>query len=93
MLIEVRNEADTVMTHVRRALGQGGALVGPEERERITVALAALEGVRDTSDRDAIRERTTELNQATEHLAEVMMDTALRGALGSRRAQELLEPK
>jgi chaperone protein DnaK len=93
MLIEVRNEADTVMTHVRRALGQGGALVGPEERERITVALAALEGVRDTSERDAIRERTTELNQATEHLAEVMMDTALRGALGSRRAQELLEPK
>src|SRR5437773_1966714 len=27
MLIEARNEADTVMTHVRRALGQGGALV------------------------------------------------------------------
>jgi Fe-S protein assembly chaperone HscA len=91
LLIEVRNEADTVMTHVRRALGQGGALVAPEERERIAAALAELERVRDTPDRDAIRERTTELNRDTEHLAEVMMDAALRGALGSRRATELMQ--
>jgi molecular chaperone DnaK (HSP70) len=91
LLIEVRNEADTVMTHVRRALGQGGALVAPEERERIAAALAELERVRDTPDRDAIRERTTELNRVTEHLAEVMMDAALRGALGSRRATELMQ--
>ena len=35
LLIEARNEADTVITHVERALGQGGALVGAEERAAI----------------------------------------------------------
>jgi Fe-S protein assembly chaperone HscA len=89
MLIEVRNEADTVMVHVRRALGQGGALVAAEERERIEAALRELERARGGEDRDLIRDRTTELNRVTEHLAELMMDAALRGALESRRAEEL----
>ena len=93
MLIEVRNEADTVMTHVRRALGQAASLVAPDERERIEAALAELARTRDTEDRDRIRDKTTELNRVTEHLAEVMMDSALRGALESRRAAELMEPK
>jgi molecular chaperone DnaK (HSP70) len=91
MLIEVRNEADTVMTHVRRALHQAGQLASEEERARIQAALAALEEARDTTDRDRIRERTVELNRATEHLAEVMMDTALRAALGTTRGQEIME--
>src|SRR3989442_8419041 len=34
MLIEVRNEADTGMTHVRRALKQAGAPAPPEEGQR-----------------------------------------------------------
>jgi len=93
MLIEVRNEADTVMTHVRRALGQAVSLVAPDERERIEAALAELARARDTEDRDRIRDRTTELHRVTEHLAEVMMDSALRGALESRRAAELMEPR
>jgi Fe-S protein assembly chaperone HscA len=89
LLIEVRNEADTVMTHVRRALGQGGTLVGAEERTRIEHALGELERARGGEDRDLIRDRTTELNRVTERLAELMMDAALRGALESRRAEEL----
>ena len=93
LLIEVRNEADTVMTHVRRALGQGGALVAADERARIEAALGELARVRDGQDREAIRDRTTDLNRVTEHLAELMMDAALRGALESRRAEQLMEPK
>ena len=91
MLIEVRNEADTVLTHVGRALRQAGDLVSPEERARVETAVAALVAVRDGTDRDAIRERTTELNRATEPLAERMMDAALRGALASKRADEIME--
>jgi len=90
MLIEVRNEADTVMTHVRRALRQAGDLVAPEERGSIEAALAALVEARAGRDRDLIRERTTALNRATERLAQAMMDAALRGALGTRRAAELM---
>ena len=89
MLIEARNEADTVLTHVRRALGQGRALMTADERQGIEAALADLVRARDGADRDLIRDKTTELNRVTEHLAELMMDAALRGALESRRADDL----
>jgi Fe-S protein assembly chaperone HscA len=82
LLIETRNEADTVITHVTRALRQGAALVDAEERARIEAALAELRRARAGDDRDLIGDRTTALNRVTEHLAEVMMNAALRGALG-----------
>jgi len=91
LLIEARNEADTVLTHVRRALSQGGHLVGEDERRGIASALEALERARAGQDRDLIRDATTALNHATEHLAELMMDAALKGALSSKRAAEIME--
>jgi len=91
LLIETRNEADTVITHVERALTQGRSLIGGEEQRTIDAALAALKDARETTDRDRIREATTAMNQATEHLAELMMDAALKGALASRRADEITE--
>ena len=91
LLIEARNEADTVITHVERALGQGSQLVGAGERETIVTVLETLRRARATDDRVLIREATTGLNRATEHLAELMMDAALKGALASRRADEIME--
>jgi len=91
LLIEARNEADTVITHVERALGQGAKLVGAEERAAIETGLEALRRARGGGDRNLIREATTALNHATEHLAELMMDAALKGALASRRADEIME--
>jgi molecular chaperone DnaK len=93
LLIETQTEADTVMNHVRRALTQGAHLIGPEEVARIRAALEALRAVRSGTDRDAIRERTIDLNRATEHLADIMMDAALKEALASRRASQILESK
>jgi Fe-S protein assembly chaperone HscA len=90
LLIEARNEADTVLTHVERALGQGAHLVSADEVEGIRAAREALRAARAGQDRDLIHERTTALNRATEHLAERLMDAALKGALGTRRAAELL---
>ncbi|PYM93676.1 MAG: molecular chaperone DnaK [Candidatus Rokuibacteriota bacterium] len=91
LLIEARNEADIVITHVERALRQGEALVGDDERQTIGAALEALRRARATEDRELIREATTAMNRATEHLAEVMMDAALKAALASRRADRVLE--
>jgi hypothetical protein len=82
-----------VMNHVRRALRQGAELVACDDRRRIDEALRALEQVREGSDRDLIRERTLELNRATERLAETLMDKALKDALASRRAEKILEQK
>ena len=91
LLIEMRNEADTVLTHVERALRQGRDLVGPEERARIDAAVRALREAREGEDRDRIRELTSELNRVTEPLAERLMDAALKQALSTRRAAEILE--
>src|SRR6266581_6307034 len=93
LLIETRTEAETVMNHVRRALAQGGHLATPEELHAISQAIDALRAVECGTDRDAIRERTIDLNKATERLAEKMMDAAVRGAVASRRAGEILEQK
>jgi Fe-S protein assembly chaperone HscA len=91
LLIEARNEADTVLTHVRRALRQGAHLITAEERAAIDGAVAALQAVRDTADRELILARVGELNRTTEHLAQVLMDAALREAVESGRSQRLLE--
>jgi Fe-S protein assembly chaperone HscA len=91
LLIETRTEAETVMNHVRRALAQGGHLVSAEERQRITEAMDTLRAVQAGSDREAIRERTTALNRATEALAQAMMDAALKEAVTSRRADQILK--
>jgi molecular chaperone DnaK len=90
MLIEARNEADTVLVHAARALTQGAHLVSADERAAIEAAVAALRAAREGDDRDRLHEATTAVNRATEHLAEVLMDAALKGALGSRRATEIL---
>src|SRR3989475_5735494 len=60
LLIETRNEADTVITHVERALRQGGELVSGDERESIRAALEELRRVRAADDREQIREKTTD---------------------------------
>ena len=90
LLIEARNEADTVIRATERALGQGGGLIGEDEAARIKEALVVLKAVRDETDRDAIREATERLNQATLHLAEVLMDSALKEALTAKRVTEVL---
>jgi len=93
LLIETKTEAETVMNHVRRALKQGGHLASPEELRTISHAIDALRAVECGTDRDAIRERTMDLNKATARLAETMMDAAVRGAVTSKRADQILEQK
>jgi molecular chaperone DnaK len=90
LLVEARTEADVVANHVERALGQGAALADADELGRIREALRALREARQGEDRDLIRERTIELNRVTERLAEAMMDSALKEALASRRADRIL---
>ena len=91
LLIEAQTEADNVANHVQRALAQAAQLAEPGERERIEAALGRLREARAGTDRDLIHERTTEVNRATERLAEAMMDAALKGALASKRADSILE--
>ncbi|MGH7396483.1 MAG: molecular chaperone DnaK [Candidatus Rokuibacteriota bacterium] len=91
LLIETQTEADTVLNHVDRALRQAQGIVGAEERAGIEAARAALRTARAGTDRDRIRELTTALNEATAPLADRMMETAIKAAVTSKRADRFLE--
>ena len=91
LLIETQTEADTVINHVERALRQAGGIATAEERARIEAAMALLRTTRAGTDRDQIRERTIELNQATAPLADRLMEAAIKDAVTSKRADRLLE--
>ena len=91
LLIEARNEADTVIRGTEKALAQGAHLVAADEVARIRAALEALRAVLEGNDRNLIRQKTDQLNQATLHLAEVLLDSALKEALASKKVTEALE--
>ena len=91
LLIETQTEADTVLNHVERALRQARDIVGAEELAAIEAARAALRAARAGTDRDQIRELTTALNQVTAPLADRLMETAIKDAVTSKRADRLLE--
>ena len=91
LLIETQTEADTVLNHVERALRQAGDIVDADERAAIEAARAALRAARAGTDRDQIRELTTALNQVTAPLADRLMETAIKDAVTSKRADRLLE--
>ena len=94
MLIEARNEADTVIRATEKSLRNplfatvSAEDLEPGEVERITGALAKLKEVSRGNDRVAIDEATKALNQATEHLAGAMMNRSVRAALAGRKVEE-----
>jgi molecular chaperone DnaK len=88
--IEARTEAETVLNATSKALAnpQSGTLSG-EERARIEACVAALTDAVSGKDYRLIRKRVDELNHETEHLAEVLMNTAVSAALEGRKLAEV----
>jgi Fe-S protein assembly chaperone HscA len=95
LLIEARNEAEAVIMATEKSLRApefaaiAAADLQPGERERIDAALDALKGVLNGTDREAILARTHDLNEATRHLAEVMMNRSVQAALAGRNVEDL----
>ncbi len=94
-LVEARAEADAVVRATEKALNapdfgeRAAADLAPGEQKRIEQALAALKHVLASSDRSAIRQWTSVLNEATRHLAEVQVNRSLQAAVSGRRLDEL----
>ncbi len=90
LLIESRNEAETVIQATEKFLRApdfgdvATAELEPGEPERILAGLAALKAVIDGGDRTAIDAKTHDLNEATKHLAEVMMNRSVQAALSGK---------
>jgi chaperone protein DnaK len=84
-VIEARTEADAIIKATEKALKLGGRLIGSEEIAAIRSALAALEAAKAGEDHRTIRARIADTEQATHHLAEVLMDTTLKEALQNKK--------
>jgi Fe-S protein assembly chaperone HscA len=84
--IEARTEAETILVATAKALAnpQSGSLA-PEERARIEAAVAAVRESTSGSDYRLMRKKIDELNEATNHLAEVMMNSAVNSVLQGKR--------
>jgi Fe-S protein assembly chaperone HscA len=84
--IEARTEGESILVATAKALAnpQSDALAG-EERAKIVAAVAAVRESITGSDYRVMRKRIDELNEATQHLAELMMNSAVNTVLQGKR--------
>jgi hypothetical protein len=87
-LIEVRLEADTILTAVEKAPAHPAwQQISGEEKARIEAARLHLEAIKPTGDLQSVRAATTALDLATRNFAEKMMDAAVSGAMRGKTMQ------
>jgi Fe-S protein assembly chaperone HscA len=95
LLIEARNEAESVVAATEKALRSpdfgeiAQSELAPGEQKRIAQTLAGLKHVMTSSDRAAIQQWTQVLNQATQHLAEVIMNRSVHAALSGKSVDDV----
>jgi len=89
-VIEARTESAAILSATAKALANPQAAGLPsEERAKIDASVVALQESVAGSDYKLIRKRIDELNHATEHLAEVLMNSAVSSALEGRKLAEV----
>jgi Fe-S protein assembly chaperone HscA len=88
-LIEARTEAAAILNATEKALNQGAHLITPAELTAVRSALKALDTAKDTEDYKLIRTSIQDVEKATHHFAEVLMDSSLKQALENRKLSEL----
>jgi len=95
MLIEVRNEAESVISATEKTLRRpdfdeiAASHLGAKEVALIHAGLADLKQSIGSGDRYAIQVKTAALNQVTKHLAEVMMNRTVQAALAGRTTDDV----
>jgi molecular chaperone DnaK len=89
-LIEARTESESILLATAKALAnQQSTNLPSEERAKIETATAALKEAARSADYKLIRKRIDDLNHATEHLAELLMNSAVSSALEGRNLAEV----
>jgi molecular chaperone DnaK (HSP70) len=89
-LIEARTESESILAATAKALAnEQSANLPVEERAGIDAAITALKTAAAGTDYKLIRKRIDELNHATEHLAELLMNSAVTTALQGRKLAEV----
>jgi molecular chaperone DnaK len=89
-VIEARTESESILTATAKALASPQtAGLSVEERAKIDASVAALKESVAGNDYKLIRRRIDDLNRATEHLAELLMNSAVSTALEGRKLAEV----
>jgi molecular chaperone DnaK len=95
LLIEAKNEAESVVNATDKTFRSpdfadvARTELAPGEQKRIEQALVGLKHVMLSSDRDAILQWTKVLNDATQHLAEIMMNRTVKEALTGKSVDQV----
>jgi molecular chaperone DnaK len=95
LVIEARNEAENVIHATEKSLRAPDIdqiekeELARGERKKIESVLAGLKMVLNSSDRETIQKWTQALNDATRHLAEVMMNRSVQAALSGKNVNEM----
>src|SRR5271165_2421390 len=89
-LIEARTEAESILIATSKALANPkAASLSDPERVKVDQSVAALQETVKGTDYKLIRKKIDELNHATEHLAEILMNTAVQTALEGKKLAEV----
>jgi molecular chaperone DnaK len=89
-VIEARTESEAILTATAKALKNPKAeTLEPAERASVDSAVLALQEAVQGADYKLIRKKIDELNHATEHLAELLMNSAVQSALEGKKLAEV----
>jgi molecular chaperone DnaK len=89
-VIEARTESEAILAATQKALASTSSVtLSADERAAIDRSVAALKESVAGNDYKLIRKRIDELNQATTHLAELVMNGAVSTALEGRKLAEV----
>jgi len=89
-LIEARTEAESILVATGKALANPQtANLSTTEHAQVDETIIALKDSVKGSDYKLIRTRIAELNSATEHLAELLMNSAVQSALEGKKLAEV----
>jgi molecular chaperone DnaK len=82
-LVDARNQADSTVHMVKKALAEHGDKVGADEKGKIEAAIKAAEDAMKDGDKDAIEAKTRDLAQAAQKLGEKMYAGEAQGPAGA----------
>ncbi|HME13611.1 MAG TPA: molecular chaperone DnaK [Candidatus Acidoferrum sp.] len=89
-LIEARTESESILAATIKGLAAPqAAALSVEERGKIEASVASVKEAVAGTDYKLARKRIDELNHATEHLAELLMNSAVSSALEGRKLAEV----
>jgi Fe-S protein assembly chaperone HscA len=89
-VIEARTEAETILAATAKAFANpNAAKLSAPERAKIDRSVATLKQAVQGTDYKLIRKQLDDLNHATEHLAELVMNAALQSAFEGKKLAEV----